>query len=167
MEQEREFDQGLTDLESALKDLAPGPARLDIAHTMFLAGQQSMHCRLRRQALRPLFDRLPGTAVHYTECLAGDAWPAAYCLHPAGAAFAARRDAAAHQQRGSVSIGGRSTVRLANQLASSRTTAVVRGPRWRVASSRVAAPRFEQHVGTASSRDASFRVDPYQHRSLQ
>jgi hypothetical protein len=54
MQEEHQFDRGLTDLEHTLKALAPAPAQLSIAQTMYLAGRQSMRQQQRWQRVWPL-----------------------------------------------------------------------------------------------------------------
>lgn len=53
MAEEYKLNDGLSDLESALHDLAPAPARLNTAQTIFLAGQQSVLHRQRWQSVWP------------------------------------------------------------------------------------------------------------------
>ena len=54
MEHEDKIRDRLADLEGALQDIAPAPARLDPARTLFLAGQQSMRKQQRWQTFWPL-----------------------------------------------------------------------------------------------------------------
>ncbi len=54
MQEEHQFDRGLTDLERTLKELAPTPAQLNIAQTMYLAGRQSMRSQQQWQRIWPL-----------------------------------------------------------------------------------------------------------------
>ncbi len=54
MEHEDKIRDRLADLESALQDLAPAPARLDPARTLYLAGQQSMRSHQRWRTFWPL-----------------------------------------------------------------------------------------------------------------
>jgi len=53
MAEERRLDNRLNDLENALQDLAPAPARLNTSETIYLAGQQSVMQRRRWQKVWP------------------------------------------------------------------------------------------------------------------
>jgi hypothetical protein len=54
MANQRKLGDNLADLQRSLCELAPAPARMNVAQTMYLAGQQSLRHRQRRQAFWPL-----------------------------------------------------------------------------------------------------------------